>query len=69
MGKSYGSTPRVRKASGVRTVNSEKVSFYAHFRDDCKTYPPYFRFQFNSGTSENVQILPLNLILIPMHAD
>ena len=56
MGNSYESTLRVRKAFGIRIVNSSKLSFDAHFRNTVKPVPHIFQFQFNSRTMENVQI-------------
>ena len=42
MGNSYASTPRVRKASGIRTVNSYKLPFM-HISETlynlCPTFP------------------------------
>ena len=52
-------------------AKKQKLShlFMRTFQKHCKTCPPHFQFQFNSGTLENVQNLPLKFILIPMQAD
>ena len=56
MKNSYARTLQVRKAFGITMVNSWKLFFHAHFRNNVKPIPDNFQFQFNSGTLENVQI-------------
>ena len=68
MGSSYVSRPRVRRTFGIRMVNSQKLSFHAHFRNTVKAISRSFQFHFNSRTLENVQI-PSPKPFIFMHAD
>ena len=67
MGKSYASTPQVRKALGSRMVNSQKLSFHAHFSNTVKLIPYIYSFNLTVRLWKMYRFIPLNLIFIPMH--
>ena len=58
-----------KKDLGYQNGYLLKVIFQCTFQRHCKTYPQHFQLQYKSRSLDNKQILPLNLISIPMHAD
>ena len=67
MGNFYASTPQVRKVLGIRMVNSEKLPFDAHFKNTIKHILYISSFNLTVRLWKMYRLLPLNLILIPMH--
>ena len=67
MGKSYASTPQVRKTLGSRMVNSQKVSFHTDFSNTVKPIPHIYSFNLTVRLWKMYRFLPLNLIFTPMH--
>ena len=69
VGSFYESTPQLRKALGIRMVNSLKLSFHAHLKNTVKHIPTVSSFNLTIGLWKLYRYFPWNLIWIPMHAD
>ena len=68
MGNSFVGTPPVRKAFGIRVVNSLKLSFPAHFKNtENNISHNFYSFNLTAGLLKMYIFLLLNVLSIPIN--